>query len=127
MSNSLNEVKLIGNLGYDPEISYTKSGKAVCNFSLATTDYNEKTQWHRIVVWDKAAESTAKFMRKGSKVFVAGRLDYRTYEGNDGNTKYITEIVADRVLFLDGKSDEQSSAPQTKSKRGAKTDEEMPF
>ena len=106
---SLNKVMIIGNLGADPEVRYTQSGAAVCNLSIATTEKwtdksgerQEKTQWHRVVVWGKLAEQCGEYLSKGRSVYVEGSLDHRTYE-QDGVTKYATDIKAHRVQFLGG-------------------------
>ncbi len=112
---SLNKVMLIGNLGRDPEIRYSQQGLAVVNFSLATSeqwtdkgsgDKQEKTEWHRIVVFGKQAEICEKYLSKGSSIYIEGRLQTRSYE-KDGQTHYITEIVASNFQFLGGKSDEK--------------------
>ena len=107
---SLNKVMLIGHLGSDPELRYTQGGAAVANFNLATnerwTDKNgqnqEKTEWHRIVVWGKQAENCEKYLKKGRQVFIEGRLQTRDWEDKDGNKRYTTEIKADSVQFLSG-------------------------
>ncbi len=113
---ALNKVLLIGNLGRDPEIRYTQQGLAVVNFSIATTERwndkasgqrQEKTEWHRIVVFGKQAETCEKYLSKGSSIFVEGRLQTRSYE-KDGQTHYITEIVANNFQFLGGKRDSDS-------------------
>jgi single-strand DNA-binding protein len=112
---SLNKVMLIGRLGRDPEIRYSQQGSAVVNFSIATseqwTDKNtgekqEKTEWHNIKVFGKQAEICEKYLSKGSKIFVEGKLQTRSYE-KDGQTHYITEIVALNFQFLGGKQDSQ--------------------
>ncbi|MCG8618500.1 MAG: single-stranded DNA-binding protein [Desulfobacterales bacterium] len=111
----LNKVMLIGNLGRDPEIRYSQQGTAVVNFSIATseqwTDRNtgerqEKTEWHRIVVFGKQAEVCEKYLSKGSSIYIEGRLQTRNYE-KDGQTHYITEIVVNNFQFLGGRGDNQ--------------------
>jgi len=111
----LNKVMLIGNLGRDPEIRYSQQGLAVVNFSIATseswTDKNsgqkqEKTEWHRIVVFGKQAEICEKYLSKGSSIYIEGRLQTRSWE-KDGQTHYTTEIVASNFQFLGGRSDNQ--------------------
>jgi single-strand DNA-binding protein len=105
---SLNKVFLIGNLGADPEIRYTPSGTAVANFRIATTDVwndkqgerQERTEWHRIVVWGKQAEHCAEYLKKGRAVHVEGRLQTREWEDKSNQKRWTTEIVADRVTFL---------------------------
>jgi single-strand DNA-binding protein len=95
-----------GHLGHDPSVRQIEGGKAVCNFSLATNDGSKEkpeTNWHNIVVWDKQAESCAKYLKKGGAALVEGRLRNRKYKGKDGAEKTVTEIVASRVQFLGGK------------------------
>ena len=107
---SVNMAIVVGNLGKDPEVRFTQSGRAVANFSIATSESwtgqdgnpQERTEWHRIVVWGKQAESCGQYLAKGRQVFVQGRIQTRTYEDKTGNTRYITEIVAQRVQFLGG-------------------------
>jgi len=108
---SVNKVILLGRLGQDPELKYTPSGAAVCNFSLATseswTDKNsgqkqEKTEWHRIVVWGKLAELCNQYLSKGRQAFLEGKLQTRSWEDQSGNKKYTTEIVASTVQFIGG-------------------------
>jgi single-strand DNA-binding protein len=111
MSRSLNKAMLIGNVGSDPEIRSIPSGARVANFSLATSkrwkDRNgqlqEKTEWHRVVVWDKPynpVDFIEKFVKKGDKVYVEGEIDYRSWEDKDGNTRYTTEIMSREVSLL---------------------------
>ena len=111
----LNKVMLIGRLGRDPEIRYSQQGTAVVNFSIATSeqwtdrntgDRQERTEWHRIVVFGKQAEVCEKYLSKGSQIYIEGRLQTRNYE-KDGQTHYITEIVAANFQFLGGKQDSQ--------------------
>jgi len=106
---SINKAILTGRLGKEVELRYTQSGKAVATFSLAVTDsFNrEVTHWLNIVVWGKSAENCANYLSKGSLVGVDGRIQTRNYENKEGRKVYVTEIVADRVEFLDskGKSD----------------------
>lgn len=109
----INKAIIIGNLGADPELRYTQSETAVCNFSVATTDrYTDKdgerqesTEWHRIVVWGKQAESCEKYLSKGKKVYIEGKIQHRSYEDKEGVTKYVTEIVANNVTFLSPKGE----------------------
>jgi len=109
MSKSLNKVQLIGNLGRDPELKYTSAGVAVATFSIATSDSwkdqegntQERTKWHNIVAWRKLAEICGEWLKKGKRVYIEGRLQTRSYE-KDGVKKYITEIVADQLIMLDG-------------------------
>ena len=110
----VNKVILIGNVGSDPELKYTTSGAGVTNFSVATnetwTDKNtgerqERAEWHRIVAWGKLAEICNQYLRKGSKVYIEGRLQTRSWEGQDGQKRYTTEIVAGEMQMLDSRED----------------------
>ncbi|OGQ92408.1 MAG: single-stranded DNA-binding protein [Deltaproteobacteria bacterium RIFOXYC2_FULL_48_10] len=109
----LNKVMLIGNLGRDPEIRYSQQGLAVVNFSLATSeqwtdktsgDRQEKTEWHNVVVFGKQAETCEKYLSKGSQIYIEGKLQTSTYE-KDGQTHYMTKVVASNFMFLGGKQD----------------------
>ncbi|MFN3195436.1 MAG: single-stranded DNA-binding protein [Chlorobiota bacterium] len=112
MAKSLNRVSLLGNLGRDPEIRTTPQGKQVCTLNLATTEsYKDKsgnwqdtTDWHRVVMWDYLAERAGKYLSKGSKVLVEGKLKTRSYEDQSGTTKYITEVLARDMILLDSRS-----------------------
>jgi single-strand DNA-binding protein len=98
----MNRVTLCGNLGKDPELRRTQSGTAVASFTVATTERRkdgEHTEWHNIVVWDKLAENCGKFLKKGRKVLLEGRLQTREWE-KDGHKRHTTEIVANTVEFL---------------------------
>jgi single-strand DNA-binding protein len=107
---SVNKVILLGRLGQDPELKYTPGGSAVCNFSLATTESwtdksgqkQEKTEWHRIVVWGKLAELCNQYLAKGRQAFLEGRLQTRSWDDKDGNKRYTTEILASTVQFIGG-------------------------
>lgn len=106
----MNKVILIGRLTADPELRYTPSGAAVCSFRIAVDrPFNSQSgereaDFINIVVWNKAAENTAKYMSKGRQIAVEGRLQIRSYDGNDGQRRWVTEVVADRVEFLGGGS-----------------------
>jgi single-strand DNA-binding protein len=107
---SVNKVILLGRLGQDPELKYTPGGAAVCNFSMATTEAwtdksgqkQEKTEWHRIVVWGKLAELCNQYLAKGRQAFVEGRLQTRSWDDKDGSKRYTTEILANTVQFIGG-------------------------
>ena len=107
---SVNKVILIGNLGRDPEVRFTAGGKAVARFSVATSEVwtdaegsrQERTEWHNVVVWGKQAESCGQYLQKGRQVYVEGSIRTRQYDDKEGNKKYITEVVAQRVQFLGG-------------------------
>ncbi len=107
---SVNKVILLGRLGQDPELKYTPGGAAVCNFSVATTEAwtdkqgqkQEKTEWHRIVVWGKLAELCNQYLAKGRQAFIEGRLQTRSWDDKDGTKRYTTEIMASTVQFIGG-------------------------
>jgi single-strand DNA-binding protein len=107
--SSLNKVMLIGNLGADPELRHTQAGKPVCNMRVATSErwkggngeQNERTEWHGIVVWGAQAEACDRYLSKGSKVYVEGKLQTREWEDREGNPRKTTEINAMQVTFLD--------------------------
>jgi single-strand DNA-binding protein len=110
---SVNKVIILGRLGQDPEIKYTQSGMAVTNFSLATSEFwndkatgqkQEKTEWHRIVVWGKLAELSNQYLSKGRQAYIEGRLQTRSWDDKDGNKRYTTEIVANTVQFIGGQT-----------------------
>jgi len=121
--NSLNEVKLIGRLGKDPEVTCSNSGVAVAKFSLVTSknvkkgdNYEEVPCWHNIVAFRKTAENIGKFIKKGSLVFINGEISNRSYE-KDGVKKYISEVVAEKVMFLDSKNDQPKQETQPKKEK----------
>ena len=107
---SVNKVILVGNLGRDAELRYTPGGAAVSTLNLATTEVwndrnnqrQEKTEWHRVVLWGKPAESLQEYLTKGKQIYVEGRLQTRQWDDKDGNKRYTTEIKADRVTLLGG-------------------------
>ncbi len=117
---SVNKVILVGNLGKDPELRYTASGTAVCNFPIATTENykdrdgnrQEKTEWHNIVVWRQLAEICGKYLVKGKQIYIEGKLQTRKWEDRDGNTKYSTEIVADQMQMLGRAGDGNNAGPR---------------
>lgn len=113
MARGVNKVILIGNLGGDPEVRYASgSNKAIANVTLATTDtwrdretneLQERTEWHRVVFFNRLAEIVEQYLKKGSKVYVEGRLQTRKWQDRDGNDRYTTEIVANEMQMLDGR------------------------
>jgi single-strand DNA-binding protein len=115
---SLNKVMLIGNLGKDPEVRYTTSGQAVASFNLATSEkfknksgeWEERTEWHRVTLWGKLAEIAGEYLAKGRTVYIEGRLQTRKWTDRDGNDKYTTEIVGDKMQMLGGKGESGSGA-----------------
>lgn len=108
---SVNKVILVGNLGRDPEVRYMPSGEAVTNINMATTDNwkdkngekQERTEWHRVAFFGKLAEIAGEYLKKGSSVYVEGRLQTRKWQDKEGNERYTTEIIADRMQMLGGR------------------------
>ena len=113
MSEGLNRVMLLGNLGADPELRFTQGGHPVLNIRLATTESyldkdkvrKERTDWHSVVLFGKRAEALSKILTKGSQLFVEGRLQTSSYEDRDGNKRYKTEVIASNVVLVGGKND----------------------
>jgi single-strand DNA-binding protein len=107
---SVNKVILVGNLGRDAELRYTPGGAAVATLNMATTEVwndksgqrQEKTEWHRVVLWGKTAESLNEYLTKGKQIYVEGRLQTRQWDDKDGNKRYTTEIRGDRIVLLGG-------------------------
>ena len=121
MSRGVNKVTIIGNLGNDPEVKYLPTGGAVCNFTVATSESwtdkqtNEKkseTEWHRVVVYQRLAEVCGEYLRKGSKVYLEGKLKTRKWQDQQGVERYTTEIIANEMQMLDGKQEGQQAAQQ---------------
>ena len=113
MARGINKVILVGNLGKDPETRYMPSGKAVTNFSIATSEswkdkqtgeQKEQTEWHNIVMYDRLAEIAAEYLRKGSQVYVEGRLRTRKWQDKEGRDRYTTEIIANEMQMLGGRA-----------------------
>ena len=137
---SVNKVILVGNLGQDPELKYTPSGAAVTNFTLATNEVwkdnegnsQERTEWHRIVLWRKQAEFAGEWLKKGRKIYVEGRLQTRSWEDKEGTKRYTTEVVGDNFITLDSRSDgerpaaaaEKGSAPPAAD---VQEEDDLPF
>jgi single-strand DNA-binding protein len=124
MARGVNKVILVGNLGQDPEIKYMPSGQAVCNITIATSEsWNdktsgekvEKTEWHRVVFFRRLAEIAGEYLRKGSQVYIEGRLQTRKWQDQSGNDRYTTEIVANEMQMLGGKGGGVASMPESKS------------
>ena len=114
---SVNKAILIGNLGADPELRYTPSGAAVTSFNIATTEKwknkdgqpQEQTEWHRIVLWSRLAEIAKEYLRKGSPVYIEGRIQNRSYEDKDGIKRYVTEIVGQRMQLLGSRGEARAN------------------
>ena len=113
----VNKVILVGNLGADPEVKYTPSGKSVANFRIATSEQwtnkdgekEERTEWHRIVAWGRLGEICGEYLHKGKQVYVEGRLQTKTWEDRDGNKRYTTEIIAQAMQMLGAAGKEERS------------------
>ena len=126
---SLNKIMLIGNLGSEPEMRYTPNGKAVTSFRMATSrryttpagESREETEWFRVSVWGKQAESCNQFLSKGKRVYIEGRLHSRSWEGQDGQMRTSLEVSANRVIFLD------KAAPVSLPEEGELEPEDLPF
>ena len=134
MAKGLNKVLLIGHLGKDPELKYTPNGTAVCNFSLASSDsykgddgnWVDRTEWHNIVVLRKLAEICGQYLKKGSKIYMEGKLTTESYE-KDGIKRYITKIVMSDMLMLDKKEAGGATAETTDSVKEESTEDDLPF
>jgi len=128
---SVNKAILIGNLGADPELRYTPTGKAVANFSLATSESwkdgdgnkQEETTWHNIVAWGKQAEVMKEYLTKGQQVYIEGRIKNSTYDDKDGVKKYKSEVVVQNFSFIGKKSDNASKSNPGDNGSGWKTEE----
>ena len=139
MSNGVNKVLIIGNLGSDPEIKYTKAGDPVANLSIATSeswkdknsgDLQEKVEWHRVVVFSRLAEIAEQYLKKGSKVFVEGKLQTRKWQDQEGKDRYTTEVVAKEMTMLDSRSTSQAqeNSPKVESEKSKDDfEEDIPF
>ena len=125
-SRSLNQASLIGNLTRDPELRYTPQGTAVCQFGLATNrdwvtaqgEKKEEVQYHRIVAWSKLAELCGQLLVKGTKIYLQGRIVYRSFEGKDGTQKSLTEIVMDNMIILSSKGAPAAMASASHEEEG---------
>ncbi len=114
MARGVNKVILIGNLGSDPEVRYTPNGAPVANFSLATSESwndrntgerQERTEWHRLVLWSKLAEIAGQYLKKGAKIYVEGRLQTRSWDDQSGQKRYMTEVVVNDMQMLDSRGE----------------------
>ncbi|HQJ74694.1 MAG TPA: single-stranded DNA-binding protein [Bacteroidota bacterium] len=142
---SLNKVLLIGRLGADPETKFVQTGMQVANFNLATTanwkdengNLQSRTDWHRIVAWGKLAEICKEYLKKGSKVYIEGALQTRSYEDKDGQKRFITEIRANDMIMLDSKGFQENTTKVAASDvpgndidapvEGTEPDDDLPF
>lgn len=136
--SSVNRVIIVGNLGKDPEIRYTSAGKPIANLTVATSDSwkdkntgekQEKTEWHKVTFFDKLAEIVGQYLKKGSKIYLEGKLQTRKWQDKDGQDRYTTEIVGSEMKMLSGKGEGESrSAPApAESNAVVDFDDEVPF
>ena len=124
---SVNKVILLGNLGRDPEVRYMPNGDAVANFSIATTETwkdkqgnrQEKTEWHNIAMYRRLAEIAGEYLKKGSSVYIEGRLQTRKWQDKQGNDRYTTEIIADQLQMLGGRNGGGAGQPPAQDPGGA--------
>ena len=135
----VNKAILIGNLGKDPELRYTPSGQPVTQFPLATTSrwkdrndqWQDRTEWHRIVIWGRQAETANEYLKKGSPVYIEGRIQYRSWEDKDGNKRYVTEIVALQMRLLGRKveetAEESKEVAEEEVQPESEEEEDLPF
>ena len=133
----LNKAMLIGNLGQDPETRYTQDGTCVCNIRLATTErfkdrngqQQERTEWHRVVLWGKLGEIANQYLKKGSRVFIEGRIETRKWQDKEGQDRYTTEIRASEMKMLGGgnRGDDVGGEPSSTPARGPSRPSNDPF
>jgi len=135
----LNKVFLIGNLGQDPEVRHTNSGQPVANLRVATSrrvkdrdgNWNDQTEWHSVVCFARTAENVGQYLHKGSKIFVEGRIQTRSWEDREGKKQYRTEVVAENLRFLDSRSDSggggSSYAGRSDESGDVPGDDDIPF
>jgi single-strand DNA-binding protein len=132
---SVNKTIILGRLGQDPELKYTPSGKAVCNFSVATSETwtdkssgqkQERTEWHRVVVWGKLAELCNQYLSKGRQAFVEGKLQTRSWDDKDGNKRYTTEINAETVQFIGGNANNSTQPPNVSNAQSSTGEDYTP-
>ncbi|MCQ2237739.1 MAG: single-stranded DNA-binding protein [Bacteroidaceae bacterium] len=134
---SVNKVILIGNVGKDPEIRYTDNHVAVAQFPLATTERGytlqngtqvpDRTEWHNIVLWRGLAETVEKYVHKGDRLYIEGKLRTRSYDDQSGQRRYVTEIVADNMEMLSSPNRSQTASSQNAAAAPAQPEENLPF
>lgn len=134
--SSLNKVQLIGSMGRDPEIRHLQDGKAIANMTLATTESwnskdggrQDKTEWHRVVVFGKLAEVIEKYVKKGDKVYFEGKLQTRQWTDKDGVERYTTEILADKMIMLGGNGSQSNNNQSAQAvSQEPDFDDDVPF
>lgn len=138
MSRTLNKVMLIGNVGKDPDVNFTPSGVKVAQFRMATSEtwkdkdgaVQEQTDWHTIIAWRGLADVVERLVRRGSRLYVEGKIQSRSFDDRDGHKRYITEIIAENLLLLDAKRPEHTNShAETEQGTGSSTAaaDEIPF
>jgi len=131
---SVNKVILVGHLGQNPELKYTPSGQAVCNLSIATNESwtgkdgqkQEKTEWHRLVLFGKLAELAGQYLQKGRQVYIEGKLQTRSWQDKDGQTRYTTEVVGQTMQFLGGNAGAGAGAGRSQNTGSSYQDNSQP-
>ena len=132
--SGINKVIIVGNLGQDPEIKFTAGGAAVTTLSIATSDSwkdkdsgmdQERTEWHRVVLWRRLAEIAGEYLKKGSKVYIEGQLQTRKWE-QEGQTRYTTEIIARDMQFLDSRGSSNASSTQKNPEMNDQSEADVP-
>ena len=136
-TKGVNKVILVGNLGNDPEVRYMPNGNAVANLSLATSEswkdqqgqVQERTEWHRLTMYRRLAEIAGEYLKKGSQIYVEGKLQTRSWEDDKGEKKYTTEVIARELTMLGSKSssNDTGAAPQMDEQKPPPIDDEIPF
>lgn len=133
--SSVNKAIILGRLGKDPEVRFMADGKAVANFTMATSESwkdksgakQEKTEWHNCVVYGKLAEVVGEYMRKGSQAYVEGKIQTRKWQTKEGQDRYTTEIIVSELTMLGGKSEAKESQPAIETSKPAKQSASDPF
>lgn len=140
MAGGVNKAILLGNLGRDAEMRYTPGGMAIATLNLATTErrkdkdgnWQDKTEWHRVIIMGKTAETLQEYLTKGKQLYVEGKIQYRQWDDKEGNKRYTTEILGDRVVLLGGGGGGAARAPRAESEQAPAeptelTDDDIPF
>lgn len=139
MQRGVNKVIIVGNLGQDPEIRYTPTGKPVCSLSVATSEVwkdkntgqdQERTEWHRIILWNRLGEIANQYLRKGAKVYIEGKLQTRKWQDQSGQDRYTTEIIAETLQMLDRQQNNGTQPAQTAQPpqaQGGGFEDDIPF
>lgn len=140
MAGSVNKVILVGRLGQDPEVRYTQGGTAVANLRIATDETwkdqsgerQQRTEWHTVVLWRRLAEISGQYLSKGRLVYIEGKLQTRSWQDREGNKRYSTEVQADNMVMLGGRSEEGQAAPAAQPAAAASSDsgtsdDDIPF